>query len=110
MLQELISILEPELKLLLDLLVSSAAMPPWVDDVWTLGRMNRWSMPSSTMLVLAVQIFSCSVWVGRPPPGAALMNLRYRDERSASSATGSEQRKQQAPQTLASCAPGDLVR
>jgi hypothetical protein len=57
-----------------------------------------------------MQIFSCSVWVGRPPPGAALMNLRYRDERSASSATASEQRKQQAPQPLAPRAPGDLVR
>lgn len=29
-----------------------------------------------------VQIFRFTVWSGRPPPGAALMNLRYRDERA----------------------------
>lgn len=30
-----------------------------------------------------VQIFRFSVWSGKPTPGAALMNLRFRDERGA---------------------------
>ena len=29
-----------------------------------------------------MQIFRFTVWSGRPPPGAALMNLRYRNERA----------------------------
>ena len=31
-----------------------------------------------------MQIFRFSVWRGRPTPGSALMNLRYRDERPVS--------------------------
>lgn len=101
--------LEPELKLLLDLLVSSGATPSRADSRWTSAQAKEVPLPSTAMLVLGVQIFSCSVWVGRPPPGAALMNLQYRDERSSGSATVSEQRKQQAPQISATRAPGDLV-
>ena len=33
---------------------------------------------------LRSQIFRFTVWSGRPPPGAALMNLRYRNERALS--------------------------
>lgn len=33
-------------------------------------------------LLLELLIFRFSVWAGRPTPGSALMNLRYRDERS----------------------------
>ena len=33
------------------------------------------------------QIFRFSVWKGRPTPGNALMNLRYRDERKPSNST-----------------------
>ena len=29
-----------------------------------------------------MQIFRFTVWSDRPPPGAALMNLRYRNERA----------------------------
>ncbi len=45
------------------------------------------------------QIFSCSVWVGRPTPGASLMNLRYRDERGATSGSVKEQQQQQPQQS-----------
>lgn len=45
------------------------------------------------------QIFSCSVWVGRPTPGASLMNLRYRDERGATSGSVREQQQQQPQQS-----------
>lgn len=34
------------------------------------------------MLILELLIFRFSVWAGKPTPGSALMNLRYRDERS----------------------------
>lgn len=37
--------------------------------------------------VLSTQIFRFTVWSGRPPPGAALMNLRYRNERAPLSAS-----------------------
>lgn len=37
-------------------------------------------------LVLDLQIFGCSVWMGRPTPGASLMNLRYRNERATAAA------------------------
>ncbi|KAL3138101.1 hypothetical protein ABBQ38_005331 [Trebouxia sp. C0009 RCD-2024] len=32
-------------------------------------------------LILELLIFRFSVWAGKPTPGSALMNLRYRDER-----------------------------
>lgn len=75
---------------------------------WTSGR---WKGIDQTVrwLPLIVQIFSCSVWVGRPPPGAALMNLRYRDERSLGSGTVSKQQEQQTPPATPPRAPGVLV-
>lgn len=35
-----------------------------------------------TVCCWKLQIFRFSVWVNRPTPGQALLNLRYRDERS----------------------------
>ena len=72
----LISAFQPELTLILELLVSSnllfAAQMVVVSLLQACRRLisNHW-----------LQIFRFSVWAGKPTPGSALMNLRYRDER-----------------------------
>jgi hypothetical protein len=50
------------------------------------GRVARFE-PELNALLRGL-IFSLSVWQGRATPGSELMNLRYRNERSAAAATG----------------------
>lgn len=38
-------------------------------------------MPPAKKIVSGLQIFRFSIWKGKPTPGLALMNLRYRNER-----------------------------
>ncbi|DBA79327.1 hypothetical protein WJX79_000617 [Trebouxia sp. C0005] len=59
-------------------------------------------------LILELLIFRFSVWAGKPTPGSALMNLRYRDERhihyTPRKLTGSSQGALQ----ISSCQPNGL--
>ena len=72
----LISAFQPELTLILELLVCSAGPASLFAVAMLLA-----STQSADVCMLRCQIFRFSVWAGKPTPGSALMNLRYRDER-----------------------------
>ena len=118
--QELISALEPELRLLLDLLVSThvqllhtltICMDACNETELPLLLSNFWLDQARCKCIdVRLQIFSCSVWVGRPTPGASLMNLRYRNERGLSSSSGSNEQRQQASAAAFPKAGKQLVR
>ena len=55
------------------------------------------------------QIFRYSVWVGRPTPGSALMNLRYRDESKVAAAHRCVHAASQPAAPDALRVPGPLV-
>ena len=87
-LQRLMTALQPELNLLLDFLVRSSSAMSSSQCPSCLrkgGTMCCASMSSSP--VCTAQVFRFSVWRGRPTPGSALMNLRYRDERASAPGT-----------------------
>lgn len=76
----LISAFQPELTLILELLVGADCQNVLSLSSKMVGTMYyRPESPADNSG--CVQIFRFSVWAGKPTPGSALMNLRYRDER-----------------------------
>ena len=72
--------LQHELSLLLDFLVSAHHYS---------ALSGSCACPPSPAHAGGLQIFANSTWVKKPTPGAALLNLRYRDERRATLAAAS---------------------
>ncbi|KAK9830469.1 hypothetical protein WJX72_011919 [[Myrmecia] bisecta] len=59
------------------------------------------------VLLLDFLIFRFSVWSGKPTPGSALMNLRYRDERRTSGPPASPHTS--SPEALSQAQPSDRI-
>ena len=80
----LISALQPELTLLLDFLVSRLEYARLAFLRHNVHAITRARCPGllDKRPAPCLQVFKFSVWSGKPTPGSALMNLRYRDERS----------------------------